>query len=151
MDSLTSQNADQTALAATEGFDVDPAAAAAAGNTNPVLSADDVSVTVDTSTSVTAAPVNPSFTLEDVSKHCSDTDRWIVVGGRVFNVTEFVATHPGGPEVFASGGPDFTESFEQIGHSEYAKSLLDKYYVGDLFGFVPEAPSVDGNSGCILG
>ena len=30
------------------------------------------------------------------------------------------------------GGRDATEAFEDIGHSDDARELLEKYYVGDL-------------------
>lgn len=40
--------------------------------------------------------------------------------------------HPGGDEVlFGEAGRDATEAFEDVGHSDEARSILDKYYVGE--------------------
>lgn len=41
--------------------------------------------------------------------------------------------HPGGEEVLLDeGAKDATEAFEDVGHSDEARELLEKYYVGDL-------------------
>lgn len=43
-----------------------------------------------------------------------------------------VQQHPGGDEVlFGESGRDATEAFEDVGHSDEARALLDKYYVGE--------------------
>lgn len=39
--------------------------------------------------------------------------------------------HPGGDEVMlGEGGRDATEAFEDVGHSDEAREILAKYYVG---------------------
>lgn len=43
--------------------------------------------------------------------------------------------HPGGEEVLIeNGGDDATGAFEDVGHSEDARLMLDKYLVGTLEG-----------------
>ena len=37
----------------------------------------------------------PKFTLEEVAKHATLNDGWIVVFDRVFDITMFAVTHPG--------------------------------------------------------
>lgn len=40
--------------------------------------------------------------------------------------------HPGGDEVlFGEVGRDATEAFEDVGHSDEAREILKKYYVGE--------------------
>ncbi|KAM0001619.1 putative cytochrome b5-like heme/steroid binding domain, cytochrome b5, heme-binding protein [Helianthus debilis subsp. tardiflorus] len=52
---------------------------------------------------------------------------------QVYDVTPFMEDHPGGSEVLlASTGKDATDDFEDIGHSDDAKAMMDKYYIGDL-------------------
>ena len=34
----------------------------------------------------------------EVAKHSKEGDVWIVVGGKVFDITEFAPEHPGGAE-----------------------------------------------------
>jgi hypothetical protein len=42
-----------------------------------------------------------------------------------------VSQHPGGDEVlFGEAGRDATEAFEDVGHSDEAREILDKYLVG---------------------
>lgn len=40
-----------------------------------------------------------TFTAAEISKHNGEKDAWIVVDGVVYDVTEFLGTHPGGVEV----------------------------------------------------
>ncbi|KAF7726918.1 hypothetical protein EC973_008213 [Apophysomyces ossiformis] len=74
-----------------------------------------------------------TYTFEDVAKHASRKDLWVIIHNKVYNVTEFVQEHPGGEEVLSDeAGKDATEAFEDIGHSDEARDILKKYYVGDL-------------------
>ncbi|KAL0737873.1 hypothetical protein Bca4012_014083 [Brassica carinata] len=73
------------------------------------------------------------FTLAEVSQHTSAKDCWIVIDGKVYDVTKFLDDHPGGDEVIlTSTGKDATDDFEDVGHSSTAKAMLDEYYVGDI-------------------
>merc|ERR1712039_709026 len=36
------------------------------------------------------------YSMEEVAKHTSKTDCWVVVSGQVLNVTKFLGEHPGG-------------------------------------------------------
>lgn len=41
--------------------------------------------------------------------------------------------HPGGDEVLlAATGKDATDDFEDVGHSDDARSLMEKYYIGEV-------------------
>ncbi|KAK8541580.1 hypothetical protein V6N13_137815 [Hibiscus sabdariffa] len=58
------------------------------------------------------------YTLADVSQHNNAKDCWLVIGGKVYNVTKFLEDHPGGDEVLLSAtGKDATDDFEDVGHS----------------------------------
>ncbi|PON54245.1 Nitrate reductase NADH dependent [Parasponia andersonii] len=76
------------------------------------------------------------FTLAQVAPHKSKYDCWIVINGRVLDVTKFLEEHPGGEEVLIElAGKDATRGFEDVGHSKAAQSLLLKYQVGVLQGY----------------
>ncbi|KAG8387335.1 hypothetical protein BUALT_Bualt02G0010800 [Buddleja alternifolia] len=73
------------------------------------------------------------FTLTEVAEHKTRNDCWVVLFGRVYNVTNFLDEHPGGDEVLlAATGKDATAEFDDIGHSHDAWAMLDKFYLGDL-------------------
>lgn len=38
-------------------------------------------------------------TWEEVSQHMKPSNCWVVVDGRVYNVTDFLVEHPGGDEI----------------------------------------------------
>lgn len=38
------------------------------------------------------------YTLEDVAKHNKDGDLWVVINGKVFDLTTYMDTHPGGKQ-----------------------------------------------------
>merc|ERR1711962_232951 len=73
------------------------------------------------------------FSLEEVKKHNTASDCWMVVHNKVYDVTKFLAEHPGGEEIMLeSAGADSTEGFEDVGHSSDARILLADYLIGDL-------------------
>lgn len=50
-----------------------------------------------------------SFTWDEIEKHDKRTDSWIVIEGKVYNVTNFMRKHPGGARVLSTyGGQDAT-------------------------------------------
>ncbi|KAI9172880.1 hypothetical protein H9P43_007011 [Blastocladiella emersonii ATCC 22665] len=74
----------------------------------------------------------------EVAAHASRNDCWTVIHGKVYDITKFLEEHPGGEEVLLeTAGADSTEGFEDVGHSEDARELLEKYYVGELKGAPP--------------
>ncbi|KAK9474083.1 putative cytochrome b5 [Dipodascopsis tothii] len=74
-----------------------------------------------------------TFTYADIESHKTRDDLWMVVHGKVYDVTKFVDEHPGGEEVLVDcGGEDATDAFEDIGHSDEARKVLDDLLVGDL-------------------
>ncbi|GAA6059643.1 hypothetical protein JCM10212_004146 [Sporobolomyces blumeae] len=55
----------------------------------------------------------------------------MLLHGKVYAISKFLDEHPGGDEVlFGEAGRDATEAFEDVGHSDEARALLEKYYVG---------------------
>ncbi|CAH1269683.1 CYB5A [Branchiostoma lanceolatum] len=70
---------------------------------------------------------------EEVEKHTTGTSSWLVIHDKVYDVTKFLEEHPGGEEVLLEqAGKDGTESFEDVGHSEDARELMENYLIGEL-------------------
>ncbi|PRW56833.1 cytochrome b5 [Chlorella sorokiniana] len=79
-----------------------------------------------------------TITLAECQEHMSDKDCWLVIEGKVYDVTPFLDEHPGGFDTLVSNsGKDATEEFEEIGHSRAAKEMLGKYYIGEFAGGAP--------------
>ncbi|XP_029336351.1 cytochrome b5 type B isoform X2 [Mus caroli] len=73
------------------------------------------------------------YRLEEVAKRNSAEETWMVIHGRVYDITRFLSEHPGGEEVLLEqAGADATESFEDVGHSPDAREMLKQYYIGDV-------------------
>eukprot|EP00275_Glaucocystis_incrassata_P001469 EC123026.1.p1 GENE.EC123026.1~~EC123026.1.p1 ORF type:complete len:151 (+),score=19.46 EC123026.1:161-613(+) len=72
------------------------------------------------------------FTTEELKEHKSRKTLWMAIHGKVYDITEFMDEHPGGPEVLLdSAGQDATTDFEDVGHSDEAREMLAKYLIGD--------------------
>lgn len=87
-------------------------------------------------------PVNEVFdedlnkiTLAEVAKHNSVNDCWMVMNGKVYDLTNYV-NHPAGEEYKKDCGTDATNQYDSIkggrGHSSYSDSLLNSFYVGEI-------------------
>jgi len=64
------------------------------------------------------------YSMEDVAKHVSKTDCWVVVNGMVLDVTNFLKDHPGGElAIITFAGKDATEEFNMI----HPPDVIDKY------------------------
>jgi alkylation response protein AidB-like acyl-CoA dehydrogenase/predicted heme/steroid binding protein len=65
-----------------------------------------------------------SLALEEVAKHNSEGDCWLVIDGVVYDVTKFMKAHPGGKGVLlAFAGRDVTGEFYDF----HARDVLEKY------------------------
>jgi predicted heme/steroid binding protein len=76
------------------------------------------------------AKIYKQYTLEEVAKHKTKSDAWIVIEGKVANITNWIPKHPGGDIIMKGVGKDATKLFKSIGHDEYAKKMLNKYQIG---------------------
>ena len=61
----------------------------------------------------------PSYSATDVAAHCTRGDAWIVIRGRVYDVTRYVDLHPGGDAILRHAGDDATEGFEGPQHPSH--------------------------------
>ena len=79
------------------------------------------------------------YRLADIAKHATADDCWFAIEGKVYNVTDFIASgnHGGGDAIIAGCGLDATEMFNSrpsdgTPHSETARSFLPNFEIGTL-------------------
>ncbi|MCR4330975.1 MAG: hypothetical protein NUV49_03815 [Patescibacteria group bacterium] len=73
------------------------------------------------------------ITASEVAAHNTRADCWVIFENKVYNVTLYISSHPGGASaITAYCGADLTAAFVAQGHSQNARSLFANYYVGDL-------------------
>ncbi|CAO3631701.1 unnamed protein product [Cunninghamella blakesleeana] len=73
------------------------------------------------------------YTLDDVAKHNTDKDCWVVVNGEVLDVTDFLSEHPGGKKaIMIYAGRDATEEFNMLHKPDVVKKYAPKAIIGTL-------------------
>ncbi|XP_072128500.1 acyl-CoA (8-3)-desaturase-like isoform X2 [Mobula birostris] len=82
------------------------------------------------------------FTWNEVQKHCTRSDRWLVINRKVYDISEFSKKHPGGARVIGHyAGQDATDPFTAF-HID--KTLVNKYLNSLLIGeLAPDQPSLE--------
>ncbi|KAM3069340.1 Osmotic growth protein [Clarireedia jacksonii] len=81
------------------------------------------------------------YTMEEVAKHNTKEDLWVVVKGVVMDVTNWLDEHPGGPQALMNFmGRDATEEFEMLHDDE----VIPKYAASQVIGRVKgQTPSLE--------
>merc|ERR1711976_867599 len=81
-----------------------------------------------------AAPAaGGGITMEEVAKHVTKSDCWVVVSGQVLDVTNFLSQHPGGElAILTFAGKDATEEFNMI----HPPDVIPKYAPDAIIGKV---------------
>ena len=83
------------------------------------------------------AEAKSPITLEEIAKHDSKDSCWMVIEGKVYDVTKYIPNHQGGEMILSGCGKDATQMFNSrpndgIPHSSRARSLLVNYYIGEI-------------------
>jgi cytochrome b involved in lipid metabolism len=75
------------------------------------------------------------YTAEEVAEHASADDLWVVLDGKVYDITSWLPQHPGGAAVLLGNpGLDFEEAFlrKHGRNPERQYAILETLYIGDL-------------------
>mmetsp|Transcript_27 Transcript_27/g.42 ORF Transcript_27/g.42 Transcript_27/m.42 type:complete len:144 (-) Transcript_27:140-571(-) len=74
-----------------------------------------------------------TYTLAEVAKHTAKDDCWVVLDGKVLNVTSFLKDHPGGElAILTFAGKDATAEFNMI----HPPDVVSKYAPDTVIGTV---------------
>eukprot|EP00762_Andalucia_godoyi_P006743 ANDGO_06171.mRNA.1 Cytochrome b5 len=72
------------------------------------------------------------YSMSDVAKHNNANDCWMVIHGKVYDVTNYVDVHPGMDRILEGAGKDATDLFEGVFHSGSAVMLMADMCIGKL-------------------
>jgi cytochrome b involved in lipid metabolism len=78
------------------------------------------------------------YSREEVAKHNTDTDVWIILKdrktgeNRVYDITGSVDDHPGGPAILRNAGGDASEGFFDSQHTPTVFEIVEEYCIGRL-------------------
>ena len=93
---------------------------------------------------LTASGKTLTLNMAEISKHNKSTSCWLLISGKVYDITGYFGSHPGGNSAMsATCGKDATAAYmtkdpyattsgSRSSHSGGAQSLLANYFIGNL-------------------
>jgi cytochrome b involved in lipid metabolism len=123
-------------------------------NSEPTIEITSAEQAVPPSESIqTNENIQVSYSFDEVADHATKNDCWTIIDGIVYDLTEFIASHPGGEVIATLCGLDGTDDFKNQGvpqeeadrfreevdlapdaefHSPDARNILSSYEIGIL-------------------
>ncbi|KAF6822738.1 cytochrome b2 [Colletotrichum plurivorum] len=87
-------------------------------------------------------PQENVISLADLSKHNSKSDCWIAVHSKVWDITDFISEHPGGPSVLLKcAGSNATKIFDEVHAPDILEELPEEKFIGILKDATPDTPA----------
>ena len=75
------------------------------------------------------------YTIDEVNEHNTNDSCWIIINNHVYDITDFLDTHPGGRTILLTiAGQDATNFFEELHRPE----ILEEYGLEYLIGTITE-------------
>lgn len=78
------------------------------------------------------------FTVAEVATHNKESDCWTIIENKVYDITGYINSHPGGKEnILIACGTDATSMFNSrpedgTSHSNTARRTLERFLKGEL-------------------
>ena len=72
------------------------------------------------------------YTRTEIAKHNKEDDVWIIVDGKVYDVTDYVPEHAGGDAILNHAGGDSTVGFKGPQHPASVWDVIDLYHIGHV-------------------
>lgn len=86
-------------------------------------------------TSTAAVERQRWYSRDEVANHTTPNDCWIIIGDRVYDVSTWLARHPGRPgPILAVAGMDATEQFRHFHSKEVFEQYAGEFEIGEVIG-----------------
>jgi len=80
-----------------------------------------------------APKVGEPYTMQEVGAHSKKNDCWVVINGKVCDLTKFMDSHPGGiPVIMAQAGKDASSEWNAIHNRNAIEKICPEVVVGHL-------------------
>jgi hypothetical protein len=77
----------------------------------------------------------PLYTRDEVAVHNTADDCWLIISGRVYDVTSWIADHPGGSRVVsAQAGLDVSQLFASFHDASVLETVAAPFLIGSITG-----------------
>ena len=72
------------------------------------------------------------YSVEEINKHKSENNLWIISGNKVYDITFFLEKHPGGKNSILKNMSENCKNHYNF-HSKKGKKEWEKYLIGYIF------------------
>lgn len=110
-----------------------PIPSALAGPSSPAIATSSPSASSPAGSTPSSAGVdrNREYTADEVAKHNTEKDCWVIVNGQVLDVTDFLKDHPGGKKaILIYAGRDASAEFNML----HKPDVVEKYAPNSIIG-----------------
>ena len=71
-------------------------------------------------------------TRAEVARHATKDDCWLIIDGKVYDVTSYIDQHPGEDAILNDAGGDASAGFHGEQHPDSVHEMIPQFFVGDL-------------------
>ncbi len=64
------------------------------------------------------------LSIDQIAQHCTRDNLWLVIDDVVYDLTSYVAQHPGGDAILRNAGKDASAGFHSVPAHRYVQGLI---------------------------
>ena len=70
---------------------------------------------------------------EELEQNNSEKNLWLLINNKIYDLTKYQYKHPGSDVILQDvAGKDATQDFNDVGHSNNAIELMEKFEIGEI-------------------